>query len=172
MADHVSGRGRNTGLREFLRSRRARITPSDVGLIPGPATSRRVPGLRREEVAQLAGVSVDYYVRLERGRDLNVSEAVLNALAAALRLDETERAHLFALAKPTPAKHQVTPAQRVRPGLRQVLDALTGIPAIVLGHRLDICRPGTRTSAAGGTPMTSTNTRTAPSASTIRWPAT
>jgi transcriptional regulator with XRE-family HTH domain len=135
-------------------------------------------------VAQLAGVSVDYYVRLERGRDLSVSEAVLNALAAALRLDETERAHLFALAKPTPAKHQVTPAQRVRPGLRQVLDALTGIPAIVLGHRLDILETNTLARALftglEGLPReewnmavsTSTTTRTAPSASTIRWPET
>ena len=138
MTDHASGRGRNTELREFLRSRRARITPSEAGLTSGQGVSRRVPGLRREEVAQLAGVSVDYYVRLERGRHLNVSEAVLNALAGALRLDATERAHLFALAKPARTKQQASPVQRVRPGLRQVLDASTEFPAMVLGRRLDI----------------------------------
>jgi hypothetical protein len=85
----------NTELRDFLRSRRARITPEEAGLLPQPG-ARRVPGLRREEVAQLAGVSVDYYVRLERGRHLNVSESVLDALARALRLNDTEREHLFA----------------------------------------------------------------------------
>ena len=83
MSDHSSGAEGNTELREFLRSRRARITPEEAGLSPQPGV-RRVPGLRREEVAQLAGVSMDYYVRLERGRDINASEAVLDALARAL----------------------------------------------------------------------------------------
>ena len=82
-------------LREFLRSRRGRLSPAEVGL-PVAGGRRRVPGLRREEVAQLAGVSVDYYVRLEQGRDLTPSESVLDALARALRLDDTERAHLIA----------------------------------------------------------------------------
>jgi transcriptional regulator with XRE-family HTH domain len=127
----------NTPLRDFLRSRRARVTPEAAGLAPHPG-SRRVPGLRREEVAQLAGVSVDYYVRLERGRNLNVSEAVLDAVARALRLDDVERGHLFALARPSRTQHRATPPQRVRPGLYQVLDSLGNIPALIVGRRLDI----------------------------------
>jgi transcriptional regulator with XRE-family HTH domain len=97
-----------------------------------------VPGLRREEVAQLAGVSVDYYVRLERGRHINVSEAVLDALARALSLNDTERDHLFAVARPARTRHRPMPPQRVRPGLYRVLDSLTEIPATVIGRRLDV----------------------------------
>jgi len=97
-----------------------------------------VPGLRREEVAQLAGVSVDYYVRLERGRRVNVSESVLDALARALCLSETERAHLLAIARPSRKRPGPVPPQRVRPGLRRVLDSVTDLPAIVLGRRLDV----------------------------------
>ncbi|MER8062772.1 MULTISPECIES: helix-turn-helix transcriptional regulator [unclassified Streptomyces] len=132
-------RGPNPELRDFLRSRRARISPDEVGLGPH-AGRRRVPGLRREEVAQLAGVSVDYYVRLERGRTPNISAAVLDAVARALRLDPTERAHLFALAKPKPgsARRRPAPPQRVRSGLLRALDALTATPAMILGHRLDV----------------------------------
>ncbi len=126
-----------TELRDFLRSRRARLTPEAAGLAPHPG-SRRVPGLRREEVAQLAGVSVDYYVRLERGRNPHVSDAVLDAIARALRLDDVERGHLFALARPSHTQHRVTPPQRVRPGLYQVLDSLGDIPALITGRRLDI----------------------------------
>ena len=85
-------------IREFLASRRARITPEQAGL-PAYGGNRRVPGLRREEVALLAGVSVDYYTRLERGNLGGVSEAVLDAVAQALQLDEAERAHLFDLAR-------------------------------------------------------------------------
>src|SRR3954470_19079826 len=99
----------NTELGEFLRSRRARVTPEEVGLPALPGT-RRVPGLRREEVAQLAGVSVDYYVHLERGRSVNVSESVLDALARALRLNDAERGHLHDVAKPV---------RRARPMPRQ-----------------------------------------------------
>jgi len=124
-------------LRDFLRSRRARLTPEAAGLAPHPG-SRRVPGLRREEVAQLAGVSVDYYVRLERGRNPNVSEAVLDAVARALRLDDVERGHLFALARPSRTQPRATPPQRVRPGLYQLLDSLGDIPALITGRRLDI----------------------------------
>ena len=102
MSEHGSGAGSNIELRDFLRTRRARITPEQAGLTPQPG-SRRVPGLRREEVAQLAGVSVDYYVRLERGRHVNVSETVLDALARALNLNDTERDHLFAVARPARA---------------------------------------------------------------------
>ena len=127
----------NTELRDFLRSRRARITPEEAGLPPQPG-ARRVPGLRREEVAQLAGMSVDYYVRLERGRHLNVSESVLDALARALSLNDTEREHLFAVARPARGRRAPLPPQRVRPGLYRVLDSLAGIPATVIGRRLDV----------------------------------
>ncbi len=100
---------------------------------------RRVPGLRREEVAALAGVSVDYYVRMERGRRLNVSETVLDALARALRLDTTEHAHLFDLAQPARSRRR-RPArpQQVRAGLHQLLSTLEHTPALVLGRRLDV----------------------------------
>ncbi|MFI6832237.1 helix-turn-helix transcriptional regulator [Kribbella sp. NPDC050241] len=127
----------NTALREFLRSRRAKITPEEAGLLPQPGT-RRVPGLRREEVAQLAGVSVDYYVRLERGRPAHVSEAVLDAIARALRLNDLERAHLFRIARPSRARPRPLPPQRLRPGLRLLLDTLTDVPVVVLGRRLDV----------------------------------
>src|SRR6202048_5486288 len=102
----------NVELREFLRSRRARVTPAAAGL-PSRLGARRVPGLRREEVAQLAGVSVDYYVRLERGRGTNVSQSVLDAIARALCLNETERGHLFTVARPTPTRPRPLPPQRV-----------------------------------------------------------
>ena len=126
----------NTELREFLRSRRAKVTPEEAGLPALPGT-RRVPGLRREEVAQLAGVSVDYYVRLERGRDVNVSESVLDALARALRLNEVERAHLYTVARPT-RKARALPPQRVRPGLLRALDSMADVPAMLLGRRSDV----------------------------------
>jgi transcriptional regulator with XRE-family HTH domain len=125
----------NVELREFLRSRRARVTPAAAGLPLRPG-ARRVPGLRREEVAQLAGVSVDYYVRLERGRTANVSESVLDARA--LQLNDLERTHLFTLAKPSRARPRPLPPQHVRPGLRLVVDSITDAPALVLGRRLDV----------------------------------
>jgi transcriptional regulator with XRE-family HTH domain len=127
----------NPELRDFLRARRARVTPEDAGLAPEPGV-RRVPGLRREEVARLAGVSVDYYVRLERGRNLNVSESVLDAIARALLLDETERQHLFAVAKPSRRRPRAPAPQRIRPGLLRVLETLNDVPAIVIGRRLDV----------------------------------
>ncbi|CAM4200986.1 helix-turn-helix transcriptional regulator [Kibdelosporangium persicum] len=126
----------NTELREFLRSRRAKITPEEAGLPTLPGT-RRVPGLRREEVAQLAGVSVDYYVRLERGKSVNVSESVLDALARALRLNDVERAHLFTVARPT-RRARPLPPQRVRPGLRLVLESLPDVPVMLVGRRMDV----------------------------------
>jgi transcriptional regulator with XRE-family HTH domain len=127
-------------IREFLTSRRARITPDQVGLAAyGP---RRVPGLRREEVAVLAGVSVPYYTRLERGDMNGVSESVLGALAGALQLDDAERAHLLDLARaahPTPARPRRRQAkQRVRPEVQWTLDAITGAAAFVGNERLDI----------------------------------
>jgi transcriptional regulator with XRE-family HTH domain len=127
-------------IREFLTSRRARITPEQAGL-QWYGENRRVPGLRREEVALLAGVSVDYYTRLERGNLSGVSETVLEALARALQLDEAERAHLFDLARAagTTARTRRRPTkQRVRPSVQQVLDAITGAPALVQNGRLDI----------------------------------
>ena len=129
-----------TEIREFLTSRRARITPDQAGLpVYG---SRRVPGLRREEVAVLAGVSVPYYTRLERGDVSGVSASVLEALVRALQLDEAERAHLFDLARAaqaTVAPRRPRPArQRVRPAVQQILDAITGAAAFVRNDRLDI----------------------------------
>jgi transcriptional regulator with XRE-family HTH domain len=126
-------------IREFLTSRRGRITPEQAGVTA--YGERRVPGLRREEVAVLAGVSVDYYTRLERGNLSGVSEGVLEALTRALQLDEVERAHLFDLAR---AAQPATPTrrrrrkQRVRPGVQRMLDAMTGAPAFVSNGRLDI----------------------------------
>ena len=124
-------------IREFLTSRRAKITPDQAGL-PVYGDNRRVPGLRREEVALLAGVSVDYYTRLERGNMSGVSESVLEALARALQLDEAERAHLFDLARAagTTLKTRRRPTkQRVRPSVQHILDAITGAPALVQNGR-------------------------------------
>ncbi len=124
-------------LREFLRTRRARITPAEAGL-PAHTGQRRVPGLRREEVALLAGVSAEYYERLERGRAKNVSASVLDAVARVLRLDATERDHLHALAKPVTRRPAPLAPQRVRPGLRRALDAIDDVPALILGRRSDV----------------------------------
>lgn len=126
--------------REFLASRRARLTPQEVGL-PAFGGNRRVAGLRREEVALLAGVSVEYYTRLERGNLRGVSERVLDALAAALQLDEAERAHLLDLvrtANATAGTHRRPSPQRVRPGVQRVLDAMTEAPAWVRNGRSDM----------------------------------
>ena len=127
-------------IREFLASRRARITPEQAGL-PVFGGTRRVLGLRREEAAMLAGVSVDYYTRLERGNLKGVSETVLDALARGLRLDEAERAHLFDLARaagPTTARPRRRSAQKVRPSVQRILDAMTGAPAFAQNGRLDV----------------------------------
>jgi transcriptional regulator with XRE-family HTH domain len=133
MSQHVP----EPDIRDFLRTRRARITPEQAGLPPHPGV-RRVPGLRREEVAQLAGVSVDYYVRLERGRSTSVSAAVLDAVARALQLNDTERNHLYALANPTRQRPHPRASQRARPGLLRALANIADIPALLLGHRLDV----------------------------------
>jgi transcriptional regulator with XRE-family HTH domain len=125
-------------IRDFLTSRRARITPQDAGLtVFGP---RRVPGLRREEVATLAGLSVDYYNRLERGNLGGASDSVLDALAHALRLDEAERAHLFDLARasqPSSRGRRRSATQTVRPSVQWVLDSMTGAAAFAENGRLD-----------------------------------
>ncbi|MFI9806228.1 helix-turn-helix transcriptional regulator [Streptomyces sp. NPDC052301] len=122
---------------DFLRSRRARIRPEEVGL--ASHGRRRVPGLRREEVAQLAGVSVDYYIRLEQGRGPSVSDAVLDAIARVLRLDETEHAHLLTVARPRRQRgRQRAAADRVRPGVQTMLDGMERSPALVLGRRMEV----------------------------------
>ncbi|MFI7112444.1 helix-turn-helix transcriptional regulator [Nonomuraea sp. NPDC050227] len=118
----------------FLRSRRARVTPSDVGL-PGGGR-RRTPGLRRQEVAQLAGMSIDYYIRLEQGRGPHPSRQVLGALGRALMLDQDERAHLFRLAGQvleTPRIREDVPA-----GILHLLAFLEDVPAYVLDARYDL----------------------------------
>jgi transcriptional regulator with XRE-family HTH domain len=123
-------------LGDFLRSRRARIQPEEVGLTS--YGRRRVPGLRREEVAQLAGVSVDYYVRLEQGRGASVSDAVLDAVARVLRLDEAEHEYLRAVARPRRRTEGTPAASRVRPGVQLILDGMDRNPAYVLDHRMDV----------------------------------
>jgi transcriptional regulator with XRE-family HTH domain len=127
-------------VRAFLTSRRAKVTPEQAGI---PAYgSRRVAGLRRGEVAALAGVSVEYYIRLERGNLAGASDSVLDALARALQLDDTETAHLHHLARaagPRPARararRDTTP--EIRPAVRRVLDSMTTVPAFLRNHRFD-----------------------------------
>ena len=124
-------------IREFLSTRRARITPEEAGL-PAYGVNRRVKGLRREEVAMLAGVSVDYYVRMERGSLAGASDGVLEALADALRLDEDERAHLFALARDSRTRSRRAAPSTIRPAIQQVLDGMTDAPAWVSNGRHDV----------------------------------
>jgi transcriptional regulator with XRE-family HTH domain len=126
-------------VREFLSTRRARISPEQAGL-PAYGGNRRVAGLRREEVAMLTGVSVDYYVRLERGNLAGASESVLDALARTLQLDDAERQYLFDLARnagPTP-RRRAKASSEVRPAVRQVLEAMADAPAWVRNGRHDI----------------------------------
>ncbi|MGB3484842.1 MAG: helix-turn-helix transcriptional regulator [Mycobacterium sp.] len=131
---------KTTELSEFLSVRRARISPADAGLEePGPR--RRVPGLRREELARLAGVSVDYYTRLEQGRSRSASVDVLDALASALQLNDAERQHLHLLAKPpTAQRKRRTRPQSVLPATLRLLELFDEVssPAFVLGRRLDV----------------------------------
>jgi transcriptional regulator with XRE-family HTH domain len=137
---------RRTEIRDFLASRRARITPEQAGLRVSPlARARRVAGLRREEVALLAGVSVPYYARLERGDARGATDAVLDAISRALLLDDAERAHLFDLVRAVnaaagaEARAPRRPArQPVRPELRNMLEAMSGVPAYIRNGRLDI----------------------------------
>jgi transcriptional regulator with XRE-family HTH domain len=127
-------------IREFLTTRRAKLTPERAGL-PVYGGNRRVPGLRREEVALLAGISIEYYTRLERGNARGVSEEVLEALARALQLDEVERAHLIDLVSTAnaarPGRRRPTP-QRVRPSVQRLLESMTGTAAFLRNGRLDI----------------------------------
>jgi transcriptional regulator with XRE-family HTH domain len=125
-------------LGDFLRARRSRLSPEDAGL-PDRGERRRVAGLRREELAQLAGVSVGYYTRLEQGLSRNASDSVLTALARALRLDGDETAHLWVLARPKrPAARPRAKQERVRPGVHAMLSALGDVPAMLVGYRTDV----------------------------------
>jgi transcriptional regulator with XRE-family HTH domain len=127
-------------LSEFLTTRRARISPQQAGL-PAYGEHRRVPGLRREEVALLAGVSVGYLTRLERGNAAGVSDSVLEALVRVLQLDDAERAHLYDLTHgmTTVARARRRPTRpAVRQGVHQLLDAMTDVPAFVQNGRLDV----------------------------------
>jgi transcriptional regulator with XRE-family HTH domain len=127
-------------LGDFLRTRRARLRPGDVGLPPGPGT-RRTSGLRREEIAALAGLSIDYYIRLEQGKESNPSGPILDGLARALRLNEEEHAHLYALANHAAGRtaRAVSRASRaVRPGVRQLLETVRPCPAYVLTRTSDL----------------------------------
>ncbi len=126
---------RRTELAAFLRSRRDRLTPAQVGLAPG--LRRRTPGLRREEVAGLAGVSVTWYTWLEQGRPINVGAAILDAIARSLRLDDAERAHLYRLAE-VPIPTTATRARALTPTLQSILDAITGYPAAAINTRWDL----------------------------------
>lgn len=134
--------GVDEGVGEFLRSRRARLTPEQAGILPLPGR-RRVAGLRREELSQLAGVSVDYYVRLEQGRTSHVSDAVLDAVAQALQLTTTEREHLANLARPVKGARTTRPPVG-NPGvdttdvtLSRLLGMMDGVPALMLGPTMD-----------------------------------
>jgi transcriptional regulator with XRE-family HTH domain len=126
-------------VKEFLSSRRAKITPDQAGL-PAYGGNRRVAGLRREEVAMLAGMSVDYYNRLERGNLHGVSDTVLGSVARALQLDEPETSHLFDLARAaneSPTKRRRTTNRKVRPSVQRLLDAMVNAPAWVRNNRHD-----------------------------------
>jgi transcriptional regulator with XRE-family HTH domain len=134
-------------IREFLITRRSRLTPAEAGL-PDFGGRRRVPGLRREEVALLAGMSVEYYVRLERGNASGISDAILDGISRALKLDDAEHAHLYDLVRAanrgtrTPQRKPASRTQQIRPGTRQILDAMT-FPAIVQNGRMDIVATNT-----------------------------
>ncbi|WP_280398973.1 helix-turn-helix transcriptional regulator [Nocardia carnea] len=139
----------------FLRTRRSRVDPAAVDI---PADRhRRVAGLRREEVAHLSGVSVDYYVRLEQGRATQPSEQVLDALARVLGLDETEREHLYRLARRR-RRRVKTPGGQVRPELLRVLDLVADAPALIMNHRLDVLAGNRLAGLLYGRPMPGLNT--------------
>src|SRR3954462_4985395 len=129
-------------LRDFLTTRRNRVTPAQAGLPNYGGERRRVPGLRREEVALLAGVSTDYYTRLERGSATGVSDSVIDGVARALLLDEAERSHLLALIRTSgssgPHRRRPSTRQQVRPAVQRVVDSMVATPAVVSNGRLDI----------------------------------
>jgi hypothetical protein len=132
--------GNTEEIREFLTTRRAKITPERAGL-PTFGRHRRVSGLRREEVALVAGISVEYYTRLERGNARGVSDEVLDAVSRALQLDEPERAHLLDLVRSANverAPRRASAPQSVRPGIQRIVDSISDVAALVHNGRLDI----------------------------------
>lgn len=129
----MSDEQRRQDLADFLRTRRMRLSPEQVGLIPGGR--RRTPGLRREEVAQLANVGISWYTLLEQGRDIHPSREVLQSIAEALQLTPAEQQHLFLLANQQPLVETYPSDEQVSPALRRVLDALNPIPAYIIGRR-------------------------------------
>jgi transcriptional regulator with XRE-family HTH domain len=149
-------------IREFLSTRRAKITPEEAGLPTYGDDRRRVPGLRREETALLVGVSPQYYVRLERGDATGVSDSVIDGIAHALKLDEAERAHLLDLLRTAgPAsrsrRRRLPAADRVRATIQRLADAMPTVPAVVMNGRLDVLatNPLGRALFAPGTPRAS-----------------
>src|SRR5262245_8150414 len=137
IAPPADGRVRRAELAAFLRSRRERITPDDVGLPPG--SRRRTAGLRREEVAILAGVGVTWYTWLEQGRPIRASTQVLDAVARTLKLDQPEREHLYRLAEVPEAAANDGGAQmaQIAPDMQEILDGLTTLPASIVNERFD-----------------------------------
>ena len=151
-----------SALGAFLRSRRDRLTPAQAGIAPFPGP-RRVPGLRKEELAVLAGLSADHYSRLEQGRQRTLTEEVLTALARALRLDETERAHLRDLAAPTRRRDSGWEAsQRPDPGLLRLMASLGHLPTLLLGRRSEVLATGPLLAAVLGVDLE-------PGSSFVRW---
>lgn len=152
-----------TALGEFLRSRRDRLTPAQAGIQAFPG-ARRVPGLRKEELAVLAGLSPDHYSRLEQGRQSTVTDDVVDALARALRLDETERTHLRDLAAPAPRgpRGSVEAPQQADPGLLRLMSALDHVPVLLLGRRTQVLARNRLLTVVLGDPM-------GPGSSFARW---
>jgi transcriptional regulator with XRE-family HTH domain len=134
-AARLAGERRRAELGKFLKARRARLSPGDFGMPQG--SRRRTPGLRREEVALLAGVGVTWYTWLEQGRQINASTQVLDAVARTLRLDRAEREHLYRLAEATPLRTE-RPRQAVPDGIREILQSLDPLPASLINSRFDI----------------------------------
>ncbi len=155
--------GDHSALGAFLRSRRDRLTPAQAGIAPFPGP-RRVPGLRKEELAVLAGLSPDHYSRIEQGRQPTISDELVASLARALQLDEFERAHLRDLAAPAPRRRTGGPevGQRADPGLLRILTALDHVPALLLGRRGVVLARNRLLAAALGTAME-------PGSSFTRW---
>jgi transcriptional regulator with XRE-family HTH domain len=131
----LAGERRRAELGEFLKARRARLSPGDFGMPPG--SRRRTPGLRREEVALLAGVGVTWYTWLEQGRQINASTQVLDAVARTLRLDRAEREHLYRLAEATPLRTE-RPRPAIPDSIREILQSLDPLPASLINSRFDI----------------------------------
>lgn len=159
----MDGVDNKSEVRQFLVTRRAKITPDQAGL-PLFGGKRRVPGLRREEVALLAGVSVDYYTRVEKGNLAGVSDSVLDAISRALRLDEAERAHLFDLARAASSSPlrppRRTPRPRIRASIQRLLDSMTTAAAFIRNGRLDVLATNTLGHALYA-PVLDTSTRPA-----------